>query len=375
MKRVLVFARDPGGENVMESMLDEIQEDYEVVLYGKDVALDRFCKAGYSPRNIMADIKEVSVEELKAFLKSIQVALILTGTSADDYVEKYLWKAAGELGIPSMAVLDQWLNYGIRFSRYSVHELEQYQKQPLHEYLPDCICVMDSYAKEKLMEEGVRASHIAVTGQPYLCRFVDMVKSIPSVTIKNYRQQYAVNKDVMLLFASEPICKVYGDSYEYFGYNEVTIFTLFSKCLNRIAEKTGRSVSVVVRPHPKEDEEQWKNRFANSEWVSYYVDRKADNKVAMAAADGVVGMSSMFLLESTLCGKPILSILAGLKPGFENEFILEKLGVTRSAMSEREVENRILTLLLGKDSAGVWDIPMDATMQIKSWMNRLLHQR
>lgn len=372
MKRLLLFARDPGGANVIQALATGLLKSYEGLLYAKDVALERFQKAGLQVKNIEQEVEAISIEQMEIFLKSKQIDLVVTGTSADDRTEKYLWKASEHLNIPSIAILDQWINYGIRFSKYGVNQMEDYEKNRRQEYLPTCICVMDAYAKEKMEEEGVPSDKIKVTGHPYLTEFVQAVGKVNEADRQEFREKFGKNTEKILLFASEPICKTYGSSSSYWGYDEETIFECFKEQLEQVAAQIPFAVSVVVRPHPKEDLDKWQKRLKDSSYVSYFLDRQTDYKVAMCSVDGVVGMSSMFLLESTLCGKPVISIQKGLKPERENPFILEKIGVLKSARTSEQIRTEIRELLQNEKKAAAWNIPMNATENIQKVMEALL---
>lgn len=165
MKKVLVFSRDPGGANAVIPLVRALVENgYKVALFGKDMALNKYEKAGLLSINIMNHIQDITASAMLEFLRFQVPDVVITGTSADDMTEKLLWKAAERCGIPSMAILDQWMNYGIRFSKYSVAEIEQYYEQKNHEYLPSKILVMDALAKTMAVEDGLDASRISCSG-------------------------------------------------------------------------------------------------------------------------------------------------------------------------------------------------------------------
>ena len=123
-KKYLLFARDPGGVNVVAPLVSELTlMGQEVSLYGKDFALSRFKNYQLDPINIIDEINKISVEGLTSFLKKKSPDVVITGTGADDMTEKLIWKSCKDLRINSYAVLDQWVNYGIRFSRWGVDEI------------------------------------------------------------------------------------------------------------------------------------------------------------------------------------------------------------------------------------------------------------
>ncbi|MDE6312065.1 MAG: hypothetical protein K2M46_00285 [Lachnospiraceae bacterium] len=372
MKKLLLFARDPGGANVIQSLLPHLTKEYKIQLYGKDVALERFCGAGLPVKDIAGEVSELLPSQLKEFLQKEQPDLVITGTSADDNTEKYLWHGAEELEIPSIAILDQWINYGIRFSKYGVNEMALYQKEKSHEYLPTKICVMDIYAKQKMMEEGIGGERIAVTGQPYLSDFAEKVAKVKEQDKKNFRQRYAPKGEKLIVFASEPLCSTYGENCDYWGYTERSIFRELQELLTELTEREKCKISVIVRPHPKENMVQWKSRLKDSPYVAYYLEQETDNQVVMSSADLIVGMSSMFLLESTLCRKPVLSLQIGLRSDRDNPFILEKIGVLQSAVTREAARGELEIFLKDEKQVPDWEIPMDAAKNIRKVMEELL---
>lgn len=366
MKKVLLFARDPGGANVIMAMEEKLNETYQVLLWGKDVAFQKFQTAGLPVQDIGKKIKEINLETVITFVKQLNPDIMLTGTSADDMTEKYMWKAGEKLGIPSFAILDQWTNYGLRFSKYGVNEIAKYEQERQHEYLPDRILVMDEFAKEKMQEDGVSQDRILVTGQPYLEWFRQKVNEIDKKSIQEYHFSHTQGKGKLIVFASEPITKTYGENSEYWGYTEVTIFEHFHDILKDITEKGRFNVSVVVRPHPKEDIEIWKERLKNTQYITYFLDNQTEYKLAIASADLIVGMTSMFLLESALCGKEIVSLQIGLDR--ENSFILEKKGLVKSVLSKEEAQKHMQSYFQGRLPKVKWDVPENAIFNIERVM-------
>lgn len=117
--------------------------------------MSKYNQYGLKGINIREKLRYISQEEVYKFLLKESPDFLITGTSADDFIEKYLWKAAEKLNIKSFAILDQWVNYGVRFSNFSVDGLEKYNKIKKHPYVPYRILVMDEYAKTQMVLEGI----------------------------------------------------------------------------------------------------------------------------------------------------------------------------------------------------------------------------
>lgn len=372
MKKILLCARDPGGANTIIPLVEKLSQKYEVLLFGKDTALEKYKQYQLEGMDIATECKTIEKGEISRFLQEKKPDFIITGTSADDYTEKFLWSEGKKLGIPSFAILDQWVNYGIRFSKYGVSEIEKYWKDKTFPYLPTRIMVMDSYAKECMKQEGISEEIITVSGQPYFDQFLKDMAQITDKTVERCKEQWNARKDeIVMVFASEPISKTYqieeGEDGVW-GYTEKTIFQGFCNTLEKVARQKKQHVRVMVRPHPKEDRVWWEKQLTDAEYVSYGLDSTKDSKVTIQAADVICGMSSMFLIESAMCQKPILSIQIGLKQ--ENSFILEKKGVLQSILEESVLEEALGKVLERQYPICNIDIPQGADDRIISEMER-----
>lgn len=369
-KKLLLFARDPGGTNTIIAMEKKLRDKYNVILFGKDVALDKFKQVNLDARNIQEYVKKISYNNIVDFLKKLNPEIILTGTSIDDMTENYIWKAAEKLNIPAYAILDQWLNYGIRFSEYGINDLDKYECNKIQPYLPKKICVMDEYAKKEIEREGIPGDRIVVTGQPYFEWFKHWVEEVEDDELLRVKRMFGYENEKVIIFASEPICKTYGRNAGAWGYTEETIFRVFQESIDYVTRLTRKRVSVIIRPHPKEDMENWQKRTWDTEYITYYIDKEIENRLAIRMADLVVGMTSMFLIESALCGKKFLSIQIGLRK--ENNFILEKEGITKSIVTKEELKDKLLEFMEEKMETVLWNTSNHAASNIEHLMEECL---
>lgn len=349
-KKILLFSRDPGGANTIIPLVGKlIARGYDVQLYGKDSALLRYRKFRLEGKDIMDSLSGVSIDTVLNFLKECSPGFIITGTSADDFTEKYIWKAAEELNIPTFAVLDQWINYGIRFSDFSVAQLAEYEKDKKHPYIPQKILVMDKCAKEEMSEVGIDRDRILVSGQPYFDFLLDESRKISEQDVELLRGRFGAEEDdIIITYASECLTDTYqekdGASY-YWGYTERTIFVEILKALDKALEGLHKHIKLVVRQHPKEREDNYADLIAmnNNPDISIYVDRETDGWMLMKLSDMVCGMSSMFLIESLVLGRPTISIQIGLtRP---NPFVFDRLGKLMSILDQDVLMRRIKDFL------------------------------
>jgi len=135
-KSILFFSCEPGGAEVLIPVIKLLTEqpDYFVSVVGYGFALSRFAAKDVD----VIEIEPVARGDFDLFTKFAPDILITSATSlpSRDMSEKYLWVNAREAGIPSIAFLDQWQNYAIRFS--GAHDDERLA------FLPDMInCIND----------------------------------------------------------------------------------------------------------------------------------------------------------------------------------------------------------------------------------------
>ena len=93
---------------------------------------------------------------MDGILDNPKASLLLTGTSYNSVdLEKKFIASARERGVPSLAVLDFWSNFALRFSRGD-GGLEN---------IPDRIAVMDEWAREEMIAAGFDATRLVVTAR------------------------------------------------------------------------------------------------------------------------------------------------------------------------------------------------------------------
>lgn len=337
MKKIFFFARDPGGLNAVFPVYKEIKNFFEPLIYAKDFALQRLRAEGIPVIDIDQECL-MEEEEIYHFLKRVNPHAIVTGTSLDDYTERYLWKAAERLHIKSYAILDQWMNLGIRFSEYTYAEEELYKKYHEHCYLPYRVLVMDELARRMLIEDGVDGNRIVVTGQPHFETVYAKYQQVSGVYDEKYWN---------VVFVSEPISNDYDRNNKeklYWGYNEKTVFQQLYDCLLRQADFLPKDIRLIIRPHPREDINSWKEivQTLNSKHITIELDAQNGSFAILKSADIVCGMSSMFLLEAVICEKPILSIEIGLCR--ENPFVLDKAGICHSVLTEEDLSLQLMQM-------------------------------
>lgn len=372
--KVLLFARDPGGANAVVPLAPRLAErGHEVLLYGKDAALKQYLAYGQSGLDLAAAAPEMSVDSYAGFLKRLAPDFLITATGSDDFAEKLLWQAAEFLAIPSFAILDHWFNYGIRFSPYKLVEQELYEQDKQHPFLPSRILVMDDEVRAAMIREGFAAERILVSGQPHFDSLRQQAKRFAAEDNRHYRSQLGIAEaDFLLCFISENITEPdKGDdlSQYYWGYTERSVFSELMDAVQAAAAASGRSVHVVVKPHPNETFDAYSDLIAAKAGglVSASIDKAVHPVKLCQAVDLVCGMSSMVLVEAVILGLPVLSVQIGLR--HDNPFILDKKGVVRSILQRRELQDKMTGYLTGMSmEPAKFSVPTGAAERIIEWM-------
>lgn len=350
-KKILLFSRDPGGANTIIPLIKPLKEKgYETRLFGKDVALEKYSKASILGLNIMDYVKNIDPKSIEEFLINERPDFIITGTSAEDFTERYIWKVGEKLAIPSFAVLDQWINYGIRFSKYKTSEIREYNNDRIHLYLPSKILVMDDYAKHEIINDGLDPSRIILTGQPYFETILKKKEKTSSEEIKKLKEKTGIDKSSFVItFASEPVSNDYdksNNSKNYLGYTERTVVKEIIESIKIISLEYNKKIYFVIRPHPRENIESYKDLIVlfKNEKINIIVDKNLDSWDLILMSDLVCGMSSMFLIESVILGKPILSVQIGLNR--ESPFILVRRGIVKNILDKDTLLARLKPIII-----------------------------
>jgi len=348
VSRILLFACDPGGANTIIPLIEPLRmSGHELLLFGKDVALDRYRQAGLDCNDIMAMVKNVGSDAILQFVDKVAPDVLVTGTSANDFTEKLLWNACSELNIPSLAIVDQWCNYGLRFSGYGVSRIESYRKNETFAYLPTRIAAMDEHARTEMIAEGLPGERIVVCGQPHFETL--LAKRGDSAEIARCCAANSIAPgDSVVVFASEPLTTTYGENVcRYWGYSEISILEALVSSLEIVAGESEQPVVLIVRPHPKENSERFFSIINSCRRFRCLLDTVSASRSLMTRADLVCGMSSMFLIESVILKRSVMSIQIGLCR--EDPFILARRMLIRSILTEKDLTDQLRRGILQRD--------------------------
>jgi hypothetical protein len=339
MPKIMLFAHDPGGGNAISPLIKAFEKRRcEVFSYVSGPAA-----------KIISSAKGLRKEDIDIVLDDLKPDFIITGTSSNDFTEKFLWKAAKKIGVPTMAVLDHWCNYGIRFSKYGLKDIHKYNSDKTFDFLPSYICVMDDFARNEMHKEGIPLDMIFALGNPH---FKTIKTSFQNVDIHKVRSKFVKNNDKKIItFASEPYEEDYGIAPE-------------RKALDDIKEVLSRrdDVVLVVKLHPKESENKYK-KFAGC-----CFDKETASVDLIAISDIIISMTSMFLIEACILGKKSLSYQPNEND--RTKFVLTRNHVLPFINNPKELNNELTNLLNIKEMNYNFIVDFNATDNIVKFVEK-----
>ncbi len=372
-RKILVFSRDPGGANAVAPLLEPLRaRGHQLIVFGKDAALPIYRKFQIDSADITQVTSCDTRRAVESFAAGIQPDLILTGTSSEDFTERWLWVAAEKMGIRSFAVLDQWTNYRLRLiPDPGVPPMPDGSDSLL---LPSFLFVMDELAKDEVAALGIDRSRLLSTGQPF---FDEIRKSGERVSVEESQSLHSrlssKNHGKLLVFASQPIAELHRQNEiaeDYWGYTEKSIFRRVFSALDQVTQKVNQAVTFVVRLHPKDGPDAYRDLLpGDSKLITPVFDRETDSTLLLKAADLTIGMFSMILLEAAILQCPFISVQIGLKR--EDPLILSRTGRVRSILTDEELVQALQAALIGTGQAGLkLEFQFGATNRIINYLEK-----
>lgn len=310
LKKVLFYSRDPGGTNCAIPVYRKLSKTkgIKAELWGRDFAIRKYREDELEYR----DIGNLKKEEIRDLLSQFSPEIVVTGTSYGDRTEQWLWKTAGKLGIYSIAILDQWLYYRIRFSDSSGRLA-----------MPDKILVMDEMAKKEMVADGFDGQKILATGQPSFEELWGKARKVSEADKRKIKEGLNCRDGVVILFVSEPFSSALHVDV---GFTEHIALGEFISAIKEVKPST--TVNLLVKIHPKQKPNEVR-RFIQSLPIikNLRLTMIADLPVLplILIADIVIGIQSTVLIEANILNKPVMSIQIGRKG--PDQFILSKRGV------------------------------------------------
>ncbi|HLE18889.1 MAG TPA: hypothetical protein VI728_11470, partial [Syntrophales bacterium] len=277
---------------VIESV--KLKTPYSSIVLSYGLGAERFSRKGVA----YVEIDKIKRDDgrVPEFYRPNLVITSATSLPDRDMSEKHLWRNARRLGIPSLAFLDQWQNYAIRFSGVT--------KDERLAYLPDYINCIDEIGEREMLSEGFPGDRLVRLGHPYLSALHARAGEIDPVSVK--ARMGIPHDQKAALFVSEPILEYYGRAR---GYDQYEALGLFFD----IVSANPVPILPVIKLHPKDERERFKKILDGHKRLSpVLLGNEFSSLECLSVADSVYGMSSIMLIEAYVMGKYVVSLQPGL---------------------------------------------------------------
>lgn len=343
---IVMFVEDPGAANYamgLPPLFANLGLTTRLVsagnatdyLHQRGIASETFTDSVLSSSTLSSLPNSTSI----ASIYHCRLALIGTSENPDASGLQFI-KLCREAGVCSVGVVDAYANAAYRFRGRTQNPLA---------YAPDWLIVPDSITKDAYSALGYPVDHILIGGHPHYDTIRAERERIEKIGRATLRQQFfpdARPERPIVVFAAEistglePAAFRRAPDYTLHGWGSHHGRTeiVLEEFLDAVSLLQPRPY-LVLRLHPKNILKEFDNYLNSFNLVS----QGGVPLELIYAADAVVGMSSMLLLEAALLGRPTLSILPRL---CEKEWLpTTRTGLTPCATTRSETRSSVQTLM------------------------------
>ncbi|TRZ93413.1 MAG: hypothetical protein D4R84_10340 [Rhodocyclaceae bacterium] len=335
---ILLFAEDPSAANYAALLLPAFaRQGWSARLYAAAIACGWLHSRGVEFTEVATDA------DARSFLREVNPRCVLTGTAENpETFGLRLIDAAHVAGIPSVAFIDALMSAAYRFRGTTGDPLA---------HAPDRLLVPDSKTLAAFASLGYPQDHIAVCGHPQC----EQTRALASQWVSEggppaFRRQLFPELDPsrrVIVFVSEgtprfgqmPRREFADFGFHGRGIDKGRTKIILEEVLDVVAELSDQPY-MVFRAHPTESAESYAEYGSEIDRIS----SSGEPLELIYAADLVVGMTSMLLLEAALLGRSTLAVLA-------QESEVELLPSVRSGLTpyvlNRAALRELLPVLLG----------------------------
>jgi len=355
---IFLYADDPGGANFLAPIADALLT--RGVSHSFQVASSL---AGFMTERGMGCMVRSPTITAENMLDNVRLLMVGTSENIDCFAHS-LVDVARTRGIVSLGVVDMAVNADRRFRGRSDNPLR---------YAPDWLAVTDSSTAIAYISLGYPADRLLICGHPHY----DKVRARRDIFLNQDRNeqrqacypQAPTGRPIWLFLAEgidqlDPAVSFRSPDYTLHGRGEHDFrgVIVLEEVLDAAAELSPRPW-VVLRLHPKNRVEEFVSLMPELGMIS----QSGDPLSLVWAADLVLGMTTMLLLETYLLGRPHFAIL----PRVAERAWLYTLneGLTQSVYTRRALRDMLsLSCILPAPSADT--LPKNAVSQL---LGHILH--
>jgi len=278
-RKIIFVAEQRGGLDVFLPVIKKIKSSKKLIpfLFSDNKLICEFAKK----HNVVCKyLAKLSLNEIDGIIKKINPNLVFTdtsGTNLNSSISKQFIRSARDLNKLTASLIDYWNKYRERLGKNL-------------EYLADNILVTDNEMEKSLIDIGVPADLIKVTGNPRFDRFSKM-------KIKKVQKG-------LIVFYSQPRYNQKPDEIEIF------------KDLADAVGKFHPNKQIIIKFHPtREANSKDRSKYDNIIGSSIIKIKKADNNIGAEDLSGkaelVAGINSTALFDASLMKKRVISYQPG----------------------------------------------------------------
>lgn len=300
---IVIYVEDPGAANFVAALPEALEKrGWQTRLLAGGFAYHYLLDRG-----IQSELLSKSVNSARKLLTRLKPRLVMVGTSENPETFAFdLITAARPLGIMTLGVVDAFGNADYRFRGHT--------SNPLF-YSPEWLAVPDQWTKEAYLDLGYPIERLAVCGHPHYDYVLDTAARLGKQDKKRFRDKIFPsnhNNSPVIVFVSEistglnPGKYRHRPDYSMTGRGTRTDRTgiVLEEFLDALA-LCKQEHYLVLRMHPKNTQEEL------APFLKYFnqISQGEPSLALVFAADLVVGMTSMLLMEAAIMGRPTLSIV------------------------------------------------------------------
>ena len=281
-RRVLFVYSDPAGAKAILSLIylnRDILSNYLIISdreYDFEV-------------NFNLTIQKFSNKSVIQWIETLRPEVVVTATSYPGNLELLFVKEATSCNIEVISFVDHWTNMKDRFLRD-----EKF-------ILPRSVYVIDEFAKQIAIDEGLPVSVLQVSDNPYYT-YLKGWKPLrdKSAVLGHLDLPESTN---YLLFAPEPLLQ-FGLQKKY-GFSELDGLNELIKII--IDQQIDRKMRLIIKPHPNHEIDLF-NRIELPDFIT--IANKSDYNELAYYSEGILGFFSNSLIEGFFMQKKIIRILS-----------------------------------------------------------------
>lgn len=330
---LILFARDPGNANQIVA-LDELilaqmagrdldtptagatrlvaelaggRTPDQILVLGSGAGAQVLAAASIE---VMTDLADAAHRNPVEMFREYRVDTVVTGLSdRDDRTPQALWRAAAVCGAQSVALAD---DNTISLEHAMKDLKERFRDCDGREIFPGLLCVVDGKSRDTIVAAGIPDHAVRVIGNLHLRRFRHLAQAVDRNKVEAVRREWCATKEnTVVLYASEPITQMHKHGKRR-DHDELR---LLSELIERVRTNSledavpcdGNTI-IVVRPHPRDEIAKFRP-YLSGDAPRTIISRTGSSAEAILAADAVVGITSMLLVEAAALGRPSVSLI------------------------------------------------------------------